>query len=147
MRRIDNLRQDAAYSVRGLVQSPGLTLTIVVTLALGVGANAAVFTTLDRVFLQAPPGVEAPSSLRRLYAKQVSALAPRVQPKVSPFLTTQDMLGAGVALRGVARVEGDYLYRAGRTMPDRQRVLLTYVSPGYFDMLGVRLQHRAHNSH
>ncbi len=136
------LRQDVPYAVRSLARSPGLTFTIVLTLAVGVGANAAVFTVLDRVFFQPPPGVRSPSSLRRLYAHQVSQHATELGPagKVTPFLTTRDMLDLGKAAQGVARIEGDYLYRRGRAAPDSQRVLVTFVSPGYLDLLGVRIQ-------
>jgi predicted permease len=141
-RAADTLRQDVSYSIRALARSPGLTVTIIVTLGLGVGANAAVFTALDRVFFQAPPGVRDPASIRRLYAHQVGKNTPELGPggKVTPFLTTRDMLDLGSAVRGMARVEGDYLYRRGRTVPDRQRVLVTFVSPGYFDVLGVRME-------
>jgi predicted permease len=136
------LWQDARYAIRSLARSPGLTFTVVLSLALGVGANAAVFTVLDRVFFQPPPGVQSPASLRRLYAHQVSQHATELGPdgKVTPFLTTRDMLDLSKAAQGIAHVEGDYLYRRGRTAPDGHRVLLTFVSPGYFDLLGVRIQ-------
>lgn len=138
----DALRQDVAYAIRGLARSPGLTVTIIVTLGLGVGANAAVFTALDRVFFQAPAGVRDPGSLRRLYARKVSTRTPEVGAggRVTPFLTTRDMLDLAAAVRGVARVEGDYIHRRGRTVPDKRPVLLTFVSAGYFDMLGVPIQ-------
>lgn len=141
-RVIDTLRRNVAYALRALARAPGLAAAVVVTLGLGVGANAAVFTTLDRVFVRAPPGVRDARSLRRLYARQVN---PRTSPlapggKVTPFLTTRDLLDLAAAVRGVARVEGDYLERRSRTVPDGRRVLLTFVSPGYFDLLGVRMQ-------
>src|SRR5688572_6832059 len=63
------VRQDIAFAIRGLARSPGLTLTIILSLSLGVGANVAVFTAIDRVFLQAPPGVTKPEEMRRLYAR------------------------------------------------------------------------------
>jgi predicted permease len=66
---IDWLRQDLAYALRGIARSPGFTAMVVVTLALGVGANAAVFSLLDRVFGQAPAGVSEPGELRRLYVQ------------------------------------------------------------------------------
>src|SRR4051794_19427501 len=40
---LDNLRHDAAYAARGLRRSPGLAIACIVTIALGVGANGAMF--------------------------------------------------------------------------------------------------------
>ena len=64
---IEDARQDIAYAWRGLRRSPGFTLGVVVVLALGLGANAALFSLLDRVFLATPTGVDAPQEIRRLY--------------------------------------------------------------------------------
>ena len=66
---LDNLRQDVAFSIRGLRRSPGLAITCVVTIALGVGANGAMFSLADRLFARPPAGVVDPASLRRLYAR------------------------------------------------------------------------------
>ena len=63
----ERVRQDAVYAWRGLRRSPGFTLGVVLVLALGLGANAAVFSVLDRVFLSTPAGVDAPNEIRRLY--------------------------------------------------------------------------------
>jgi len=49
---LDRIRQNLAYAVRGLRQSPGFTAAVVLTLALGLGVNAAMFTFLDRVFVK-----------------------------------------------------------------------------------------------
>jgi predicted permease len=67
--RLEALRDDAAYALRSLRKSPGLTTTIVVTLALGIGANAALFSLADRLFLRQPAGVERPEELRRVYVR------------------------------------------------------------------------------
>jgi putative ABC transport system permease protein len=66
---VDHLRQDFAYALRSLRRSPGFAATVVATLALGVGANAALFSLADRLFLRNPEGVAYPGSLRRLYER------------------------------------------------------------------------------
>jgi putative ABC transport system permease protein len=54
--------QDARYAVRGFRRNPGFVATVVVTLALGIGANATIFSLVSRFVLQPPP-VGDPGSL------------------------------------------------------------------------------------
>jgi predicted permease len=61
---MNSLLQDLRYALRQLRRSPAFTLTVIVTLALGIGANAAVFTLFDQVLLRMLP-VQHPKELVR----------------------------------------------------------------------------------
>ncbi|HVT37636.1 MAG TPA: ADOP family duplicated permease [Gemmatimonadaceae bacterium] len=62
----EGVAQDVGYVLRTLRRSPGFTVTVAVTFALGIGANAAIFSLLDRMFMRAPAGVSNPGEIRRL---------------------------------------------------------------------------------
>lgn len=64
--------QDLRYVARGLRRSPGFSLTVIVTLALGLGANAAIFSLLDRLYVQTPAGVANAEEVRRVYYRRLN---------------------------------------------------------------------------
>ena len=64
---VEAIAQDVRYAMRGLRRSPGFTVTVILTLALGIGANAAMFGVIDRLMFRPFPFLRDPSSVNRVY--------------------------------------------------------------------------------
>jgi len=57
---LDNVRQDARYAVRGLTRSPIFSITAILSIAIGVGGTAAIFSLANSLLFSAPRGVASP---------------------------------------------------------------------------------------
>ena len=66
----ERLLQDARAAIRGMRRNPGYTCAVVLTLALGIGLNAAMYGMLSRLFLQAPPHVDDPDGIHRVWVRR-----------------------------------------------------------------------------
>jgi putative ABC transport system permease protein len=64
---LDTMTQNLRYAWRSLRRRPGLVAGVSVTLALGLGANAAMFGVLDRLLLRPPPYLRDPATVNRVY--------------------------------------------------------------------------------
>ena len=69
---LEAFRQDARFTIRSLGKSPAFTLGITLTLALGLGANAAMFAVVDRLLFRAPPLLIDPTETHRVYLYRTS---------------------------------------------------------------------------
>ncbi len=67
---LEALLQDSRYSVRAFAKSPGFAAIAIVTLALGIGANTAIFSVINAAFF-APYGVREPEQLVRLWGQDL----------------------------------------------------------------------------
>ena len=64
---LDHLQQDVRYAFRGLRRSPGFTLSAVITLGLGIGANVAMFGVIDRLMLRPHAYLRDAGRVHRVY--------------------------------------------------------------------------------
>jgi len=64
---LDHFQQDARYALRGLRRSPGFAATVILTLGLGIGANAAMFGVIDRLMFRPFPYLRDPDTVHRVY--------------------------------------------------------------------------------
>src|SRR5690348_14180763 len=79
----DALSQDLRYAIRGLRAKPAFTLAVIITLALGIGANAAIFSIVDRLLFRAPPMLAQPALTNRIYVAQSDRGREGVWPGIS----------------------------------------------------------------
>src|SRR5690242_15365375 len=64
---LDSFRQDLSYALRGLRAKPAFTTAVILTLALGIGANAAMFSLVDRLLFRPPALLKSPDLVHRVY--------------------------------------------------------------------------------
>ena len=128
-----HLASDARHAVRALRSNPAFTIVCITTLALGIGANTAVFNVLDRVIL-APLPYDQPEQLVRIYTASRQTPAGREVSRGLDLIEARDGITAfsSVGIANLYRETGvDLLGRDGA--PHRVRVLP--VGADYFKTL------------
>src|SRR4029453_5677261 len=133
--RVDALLQDVRYALRSLVRAPGFTAVVVVTLALGIGANPAICSILTAVLLRPLPFPE-PDRLVRLFHVPPQATFPGMPRfSLSPANFFDWQQGAR-AFEGMAMYRGRAFTRTGEGEP--RAILAAAVGAGFFDILRAR---------
>src|SRR5580692_6829888 len=140
--RLEVLAQDVRYALRQLRKSPGFTLTVVITLALGIGANTAIYTLVQGILLRSLP-VNDPSKLYRIGDKNDCCYDDGFQNDNGDFdLFSYDLYlrlkQAAPEFEQLAAVEaGGNGFSVRRGAAPAKPMRSEYVSGNYFATLGV----------
>ncbi|HVG32964.1 MAG TPA: ABC transporter permease [Pyrinomonadaceae bacterium] len=126
------LLQDLRYGVRMLLKKPGFTVVAIIALALGIGANAAIFSVVNAVLLRSLPY----SDPDRLIVLRENKLPQFPEFSVSPgnFLDWQKQ---NTVFEKLVAVRG-FNYNLVDTSSEPERLRGARVSAGLFEMLGVK---------
>jgi len=125
------LLQDLRYAARTMRRSPGFTATAVLTLALGIGANAAVFSVINTLLLR-PLAVADPHNLYVL----TSVHQDNEKPHQLSWLDYRDYRARAEVLTDLAAYVISFAALSADHRADR--IAVNYVTGNYFSMLGVR---------
>ena len=126
------LLQDVHYALRQLRKSPGFTLTAVLTLALGIGANSTIASWISSTMFNPIPGV---SQTGNMVTIQRGDRNEHPSPPLS-YPDYVDLRDNAHSLTGMLAYHDDYMAITGSGKPER--VYGAVVSANYFDVLGVR---------
>lgn len=80
--RLDRLQQDVRYAFRTLGRSPAYAATVIVTLALGIGANVTMVSVVDRLMFRPLPMLRDPSTVHRIYQQSINRGEWRTRPSM-----------------------------------------------------------------
>jgi predicted permease len=127
------LRQDLLYTLRSLRKAPGFTIVVVLTLALGIGANTAIFSVVENVVL-APLPYAQPDQLVTLYEKNYHASRMGIA-----YADFQDWRRDAHSFKQMALFKWSAYSLTGPGSPEHMNG--KEVSAGFFSMLGVRMAH------
>jgi predicted permease len=122
--------KDVQYALRGLLKRPGFVAVAVITLALGIGANTAIFSLVNAVLLRSLP-VERPSEIVSVAVRgKDDSMSAFSYPNYRDFRDRNEALSGLLVYRFVPLS----LSRSGAN----ERVWGFEVSGNYFDVLGVK---------
>ena len=125
------LLQDLRFGLRMLAKNPGFTAVAVLTLALGIGGNVAVFSLLDTVMLRPLPY----SHPERLYMLFPYEKNPQHAQVASSYPNFQDWREQSHAFEAMAGYHEESFNLTGTADPERLYGL--YSTPGLFALLGI----------
>ncbi len=127
---MSGLIQDVRFAVRQLRKSPGFTLVAVLTLALGIGANTAIFSVVEGVLLRPLPYRESDQLAR------VWSTSNRSSRDVSSYPDFKDWAEQNHSFQQMAAYRGQSFNLSGGDHPERIRGLM--ITSRFFELLDVQ---------
>jgi macrolide transport system ATP-binding/permease protein len=132
VRFVEELWQDLRFGARMLLKQPGFTLVAVLTLALGIGANTAIFSVVNAVLLRPLPYPEPDQLVQLLRADQSGKPS-----TVIGSATFVEVKAQSQSLARIAAYEGGDMTLTGAG--SAERVVSGAVTADFFPLLGVQL--------
>ncbi len=129
--QMDNLWQDVKYGMRLLVKNPGFTAVVIMTLALGIGINTAIFSVVNAVLLK-PLGYKEPDRVVALWETRIDRGGDRSRVTPANYLDWQRQ---GTLFENIATFGASGMNLTGSGEPEM--LLGARVSTNYFATLGL----------
>jgi len=129
---LDSVVQDVRYAMRTLARSPGFTATVLLTLALGIGANSAIFSMVNGVLLRRLPYANAD----RIVVVQHPSPAMGIEDLGFSAPEVADFAAQTRSIDGIAEYHSMSFDLLGHGDP--RRVQTGVVSADFFQVLGVK---------
>lgn len=127
---LDNFSCDLRFTFRTFRRNPGFTAIILITLALGIAANTAVFSVVSAILLRPLPGARDPARLVSLYRIQSGQTFDNLGYPDYKDYRDRNQSFAGLAAHSAVALS----VNSGTS----ERLIGDLVTPNYFDLLGVR---------
>lgn len=126
---METLLQDLRYGLRGLLKRPGFTATVILTLAIGIGASTAIFTVLNSVMLRQLPYRTAD---RIVAIQELNPAGERIQVTAANFLDWRAQSTVFDHLAAIKTADSNLLLA-----DQAERINLAQTSANFFDVFGV----------
>jgi predicted permease len=133
---MQTVAQDVKYALRTLAASPGFVAAAVLSLALGIGANTAIFTLTDAVFLNPLPVQEASRVIEVYTVDHLTKATNNLGRTASSWANFVDVRDQNQVFSGIAAFTPTGVSITGRGEPKPANAEL--VTANYFDVLGVK---------
>ena len=135
MLSVDSIWRDFRYSLRSLKKSPGFSILAILALALGIGANTAIFSVVYSLMFRPLPGAVNPEELVSVVLTEAGSF-----PYSPDYVAFQDYASLKDVFVGAAGAT----LAAGQLRVDNQtpeRIMPILVSGNYFDLLGISMSY------